>query len=260
MQALFYPRFPELELYTIVAVFNQLDYFATTNPETEFDFAIAWQDQTWTEPNSVLDRIAESQLVLNHHCNDISKQKVESVAGQITGYNTLIDPLSYAGMCVKKPNENALERGTIIDCPITDADSAYVYQVYIDTRDAQGLRNEYRVPVVFGEIPCVYLQRKEHHPQNAKTVPLSTELLTTSEVFSNTEQQQIASFCQQIGLDFGDLDILRDKLTDKIYIIDANKTGGGFGLLNRFRWTVKDRRRAIELIAEMFEGAVQQRL
>ncbi len=260
MQVLFYPTFPELELYTIIAVFNHLDYFATLDPEANFDFAVAWQDQTWTDPNPVLDRIAETHLVLNHRCTDISKQKVEAVSRQVCGYDTLIDPLTYQGLCVKKPNENAAERGTIIQCPISREDDQYVYQAHIDTRDAAGLRNEYRVPVVFGEIPCVYLQQKEHHPENAKTVPLNTTLLTADEVFSVEEQKQISQFCETIGMDFGDLDILRDKHSQKMYIIDANKTGGGFGLLNRFKWAVNDRKEAIRQIANLFEAHIRNRL
>ena len=259
MQALFYPDFPELELYTIVAVFNRLDYFATTDPQAEFDFAVAWQDHTWCPPQPLLERIAAERIVINHHCNDISKQYVERIASQVFGYTTLVDPRSYDGRCVKKPNENARARGSIIHCPDSTHDPDYVYQVYIDTRDELGLRNEYRVPIVFGHAPCVYLQRKPHHEQQAKTVPLSTSLLATNEVFSSSEQRQIASFCSKIGLDFGDLDILRDRQTGKLFIIDANKTGGGFGLLNRFRWTVADRRKAIDLIATAFAEGIRQR-
>lgn len=260
MQVLFYPKFPELELYTIVAVFNQLNYFATLDPDMPFDFAVAWQDQTWTDPNSELDRIAEQRFVVNHHCTDISKQNVEAIVGNIMGQKMIINPLRYSGLCVKKPNENAQERGVIIECPIDVVEPGYVYQIYIDTRDKHGLRNEYRVPITFGKIPCVYLQQKEHHPQNAKTVPINTTLLMADVVFSVEEQQQITEFCKQIGLDFGDLDILRDKYSGEMYIIDANKTGGGFGLLNRFRWSIKDRLQAIQLIAECFHEGIVQRI
>lgn len=258
MKALFYPDFPELELYTIVAIFNQLNYFASKDPESDFDFAFSWQDKTWVEQDDKLTAIAQHKPVINLGCKDISKHNVERIFSELFGYSTMINPLEYQGKVVCKPNENAAARGTIIECPIDSVDEQMVYQAFIDCRESADVKVEYRVPVTFGEIPCVYLQRKQYHQTQAKTVPESTELCLANDVFSQQEIEKISAFCHQIGLDCGDLDILRDFTNERLYIIDANKTGGGFGLLNRFRWTVEDRRRAIELVAEGFEKGLKK--
>jgi hypothetical protein len=44
------------------------------------------------------------------------------------------------------------------------------------------------------------------------------------DVFSRQEQRQIASFCREIGLDFGCIDVMRDVTDGRIYIVDVNKT------------------------------------
>ena len=260
MKALFYPDFPELELYTIVAVFNRLNYFATTDIHGEYDFVVSWQDKTWVENDSFLKNISRKKPVINLNCNDISKHKVDELFGQLAGYTCVVDPLSYHGKMVVKPNENAVARGQIVDGPIDKVDNEMVYQAFIDCRENDELKTEYRVPITFGEIPCVYLQRKIFHETQAKTIPSSTELRMADDVFSELEIRMINQFCQLIGLDSGDLDILRDFQTNQLYIIDANKTGGGFGLLNRFCWSIEDRTKAIELVAKGFEAGLKEKM
>jgi hypothetical protein len=115
MKVLFYPTFPELELYTVVAIFNHLNYFATTDPNVDFDFAFSWDDQTWVDKDPKLLEISQTKAVVNLRCNDISKHKVEEVFTKLFGYSTMIDPTSYQGKVVSKPNENAVARGQIID-------------------------------------------------------------------------------------------------------------------------------------------------
>jgi uncharacterized secreted protein with C-terminal beta-propeller domain len=52
-------------------------------------------------------------------------------------------------------------------------------------------------------------------------------LRRVEEVFSADELAAIGRFCAEMKLDWGGLDILRDKATNKIYIVDANKTDMG---------------------------------
>jgi hypothetical protein len=260
MKALFFPEYPQLELYTIVAIFNRLDYFATQDPDSDFDFAVAWQDSTWVDTGPLLKQISETKCVVNLDCTDISKEYVEQISRDIFGYQTLVDPRVYDGVCVKKPNENAVERGKIIKCPIDAPETGYVYQRFIDAREQDGYKTEYRVPVTFDRLTCVYVQKKKFHHREAKTVPERTHLQSPGQVFSTDEQAKIIEFCRRIGLDFGDLDVLRDFRDGRLYILDANKTGGGFGLLNRFRWSIKNRKQAIKMVAEGFDRGIRTRL
>ena len=45
-----------------------------------------------------------------------------------------------------------------------------------------------------------------------------------NEIFSNDELLKINLFCKTFEIDFAEIDILRDKNSKKIYIIDVNKT------------------------------------
>jgi hypothetical protein len=47
------------------------------------------------------------------------------------------------------------------------------------------------------------------------------------EVFSAEEQRQITAFTRAIGLDWGGVDVLRDRADGRLYIVDANKTDMG---------------------------------
>lgn len=47
------------------------------------------------------------------------------------------------------------------------------------------------------------------------------------QVFSSEEIEAIARFCAAFGLDWGGLDILRDRYDGRIYIVDVNKTDVG---------------------------------
>lgn len=50
-------------------------------------------------------------------------------------------------------------------------------------------------------------------------------------------------------LDFGGLDILRDKQTGRIYIVDVNKTDMG----PPFALPLKEKLRAVDIIAKQFQ-------
>ena len=48
--------------------------------------------------------------------------------------------------------------------------------------------------------------------------------MTAEEAFSANDISRILTFCERLGLDFGELDILPDRAEGRLYILDANKT------------------------------------
>ena len=40
------------------------------------------------------------------------------------------------------------------------------------------------------------------------------------------QREHIAAFCDELGLDFGALDMIRDNVDGRVYLLDANKTPG----------------------------------
>ncbi len=256
--ALFSPGYPHAEFYTIVAIFMRLGYFATLDASGDFDFAIAWQDRTWLYDQPLLEQIARRKPVLNLRCKDISKRLVESVFQTVFGYSTFIDPTAYDRPCVKKYDENA-RGGAIVQCPIPHLDAQFVYQRFIDS-SRDGCMIEYRVPVICDELPVIYIQEKTVPRDTIKTRKVALEVASASDVFSPDEVAGIREFCRRIGLDFGELDILRANDDGRIYILDANKTPGGFGILNKMKWRPDQRRIAIERLSAAFEAGIRARL
>lgn len=53
------------------------------------------------------------------------------------------------------------------------------------------------------------------------------KILSAEKAFWTYEITAILNFCKEIGLDYGELDILRDKDDKKIYIVDVNNTPWG---------------------------------
>lgn len=258
MIALFSPNYPEKEFYTILAIFMRLGYFATVDPDGAFDFAVAWQDSTWLGDQPLLDAVAREKPVLNLDCRDISKRHVETIFESVFGYSTFIDPTGHGGSCVRKYDENA-RGGSIVRCPVAHVDPQFVYQRFIDSsRDDRMI--ECRVPVICDDLSVVYIQEKSVPMDTIKTEKLSLRVGSANEVFSADECVRIRAFCRGIGLDFGELDIVRSNDDGRIYILDANKTPGGFGILNKMKWQPNQRRVAIDRLSAAFEAGILARL
>ncbi|MCG8456792.1 MAG: hypothetical protein MI919_10975 [Holophagales bacterium] len=258
MKALFHPTHPEKEQYSAIAIFGHLGYTATLDPEADFDFAFAWSDTTWVEPLPVLEEIARSRPVVNLRCRDISKRRVETEFRRVFGYGSFVDPLSHRGTCARKYDENALG-GSLIQCPIDQVEEGFVYQKHIDsTRD--GFTLEFRVPVIFGTLPLVYLARKITPTGNLRAGKDSIRAVETAEVFERHEVDRILRFCAGMGLDFGELDVMRANDDGRLYVLDANKTPTGMGILNRNKWRPSERREVIRCLSEAFDGAIRRRL
>lgn len=236
----------------------RLGWFATQDPQSEFSFAMCWQDRTWMQPDAALAGLSPEIPVLNQHCLDISKQRVEQAFYAETGRSTFVDAQKYSGQAVCKYDENA-RGGHLIELPLQRPDPQFVYQRLIDAT-VGGCVREYRVPVVLKSIPIVYRELKDKPRDAIKTRKQSVQLCAPDDEFSGAEIRQILSFCGRMGLDFGELDILRSNQDGQLYILDANKTPGGFGIFNRVNWQHEQRLEAIERLADAFKAGIEARL
>ncbi len=258
MKVLFLPDYPEREFYTIIPIFMRLGWFATSDAQSDFDFAVCWQDATHVKVPAELRLLAQAKPVLNLECLDISKQRVEAVFSSVFGRSTFVDPLSYSGRAVCKHDENALG-GEVVNLPVATPEPGRVYQRLIDT-ESDGEMVELRVPLVLGEIPVVYEQRKDIPRDTIKTHKRSTTLRQPGQVFNSGEIEQLLAFCRAMGLDFGELDVLRCNEDGQLYVLDVNKTPGGFGVFNHARWQAEQRREAVEILADAMERGIRRHL
>jgi len=245
------PSYPDKEFYSLTAIIHHLGYTAPFTAEDPFDLAMVWEDATWVEPPPAFLEIARHKPVLNMRCTDISKRRLEEVFRQVFGYASFVDPTTYQGRCIRKPDENAVRDGRVLDCPVAGREEGMVDQRLIDA-EVDGIQEELRTSVILGEIPQV----KIFHKRFAQRRWLSTTLAEPEAVFSADERHRILEVCARLGLDFGELDILRSRSEGKLYILDANKTPAGYGMRNRILWQPGQREKSLVVLAECFDRRV----
>ena len=253
MRIFFAPEYPEGEYFSLALLIHQLGYSVTRSPEDDFDVGFLWQDSTHVEPPSFFREIRRSKPVLNLACVDISKRRVEQAFQQVFGYGSFVDPATYDGRYVRKSDENAVGGGAVMDRPEAEPRDGWVYQRLVDSA-CDGVQVEYRTPVVLGEIPVVNVWRQEapRGPLDGRKW-LETTSVQTGEIYSPQESQLILEFCAEIGLDFGEVDVLRSREDGRLYVLDANKTPAGYGMLNRVRWRPEDKQRSLDALARCLD-------
>lgn len=163
---------------------------------------------------------------LNFGCRDVSKSRVARASEAAFGTSLVIDPRAHHGPAVEKCELNGAHDGRIVTCPVAPR-AGQVYQRVIDNRaDNPDLVEDFRTPTVGGKPVCVFIKRRRIGARfaNANT---EVELKTAEQCFSAQEITQISDFCARMNLEWGGLDILRDRGDGRLYVVDANKTDMG---------------------------------
>jgi len=183
-----------------------------------------FEDTTIRPANTFITSLRNNHKILNAQCLDISKQRVDEVFETVFGYPLAVDPTTYNGPCVRKSNKNAVHDGKIISCP-TEPEPGYVYQKHIDTEQPDGRYMDIRVPIMGSDVPFALKRYKDH--SDMFDVTTGAELFATPDVLTKEEVANILTFCRTMGLDYGELDVLRDNKDGRIYIVDVNNTPSG---------------------------------
>ncbi len=184
------------------------------------DAAIYFDDSTMGDaPTSACRRH------LNYECTDISKSHVARIFEDVFGYPLTVDPQKSNGEIVEKPEKNGVHGGHIVQAPLLPK-SGFTYQRVVDTRDEAGCCHDLRTPCAGGTPVLVWIKVKT--PQGRFSINnRNARMADPSAVYSSHELAQIKTFCGRVGLDWGGLDILRDRRDGRIYIVDVNKTDLG---------------------------------
>ncbi|MCG8494229.1 MAG: hypothetical protein MI743_21650 [Sneathiellales bacterium] len=205
------------------------------DPWKEYDLILNWQDITIShiDPQRYLEASyahtkkvfpKENTICLNFHCSDISKKHVGKIHTEVFGYSLDIDPLWFEGPAVRKSDGNATHDGQIIHCPITEEeyDNSCVYNVLIDNV-FEGYVSDFRVVYMNGILDLFYEKRRRIANRFSAGCD-KVAIRSIDEEFTSKEQRKINAFCKKVGFDYGELDVLRDRQTGKIYIVDVAKT------------------------------------
>jgi len=218
-----YPEKPR-PFHILYLVLHNLGFAITNDPAVKHDAVIAFEDTTFRRDVPILSDLRRSENITNIDCNDISKERVDSVFKEVFGYSSFIDPLTYQGKYVRKSNFNTTHDGVILEGPAVPKDG-YVYQKLIQDKYPGGLYREMRLSIMGDAIPiAVYRYRSEHNRFNHI---ISTEWVAATQMLTGDEYTKVLLFCKKFGLDYGELDVMRDANEDRIYIVDANNTPAG---------------------------------
>ncbi len=236
MRALFYPD-KVAWFHTLRGVFKTYGWETTNNLYAEFDFAIAWNDKPKLEV--YLDQRSQRIFhylkcagypVYNSGIRSTNRDAVEACHVMAFGYGAHVDPLTWTGKLVEKSAWNYGKDSRLLKGPLR-SDQVLPDRIYMKEIDNRNPDNEYidfRTTIV--DRRPVWAQqfwyyghrrfKKQHMSYNYRSS-------LPEEVFTAKEIEQIHSFCTLFGMDFGDLDILRDVQDGHIYVVDANPTTGG---------------------------------
>jgi hypothetical protein len=176
----------------------------------------------------------------------LNKEFVQSTFETVFGYPLRVDPVTYEGPCMRKNNRNAVKDNTIVQCPIPASEllPGQVYELLVDTSTPEGWFVDHRVVVVGDQFPLAYLKYHPAHDRYKSQVKATVELM--SDLFDVHEIERLRRFCRECRLDFGEIDVLRDNTSGRIYAVDITNNAGRFSKL----LTPSDRAFAVNTIAD----------
>jgi hypothetical protein len=224
-RVLAYPHLPGSKAI-IFKLVNHSKWVITNNPRKKAIFAIAWEDASVRSVPEILKEKSKIIKVLNLHNNNILKTYIEEYFYEAFGYRTRIDPQLFKGIAVCKSEYNATHSGTIVECPVDEVQKDCIYQILIDNRNEEDLFEDIRVPIIGKIIPYVYIKLKEESAR-FETRAQKVLLEEVDEYISAEEKANILKFTASIGLDFGEIDVMRNRNDGKLYIVDVNNTPYG---------------------------------
>jgi hypothetical protein len=214
----------------------------------EADATFYFEDQTQAAPPP-----PRHARAFNFGVGDVSKSHVARVMEEAFGYPLLIDPQRHDGEAVEKGEGNGLHDGRLVRCPLIPVPGK-AYQRVIKTEADDGWAYDLRTACVGGKPIAVYVKKK---PAAARFSIQNTSVVVTTpeEVFSPAEIAQLQRFCDVMQLDWGGLDVLRERESGRLFVVDVNKTDTGPAVV--LSW--KDRARVTRLLADALRDMIDAR-
>jgi hypothetical protein len=185
----------------------------------EADAVFYFEDVTAGTPPRVAGR-----RVLNAGVTDISKTRIAEAFGRVAGYDLALDPMTHRGKAVEKNELNGKHDGVLVDCP-TAPQPGKSYQRFIDSSDGV-TAFDYRTTII-NRHPQFVLVKTKPATDRFSIHNMTVTFREVDEVFSPQEIDLIRSVAEEMQLDWGAFDVLRDRGTGRIYVVDVNKTDTG---------------------------------
>lgn len=220
-QILFHPQLPGWKT-GIHNILINLEISITDNPSAPFTLAIFWEDRTFRRRRKKLDILQDTKKVINYHCTDISKEKVEEVFKQVFGYDLYVDPHATNNRILRKSNFNGRHDGKVIQGPVSERKKDFVYEKVLNNQINDNLFQDLRITYFNGIIPLV--SPRFHNKANRFGNTTKATIEKVENHLTREELKLIRCFCTRLGLEYGDLDLIRNKNDQRLYVVDANPT------------------------------------
>jgi len=193
-------------------------------------------------------------LIVNARDEDNAKTRVARAWQRVSGLRLKVDPTRHRGPMVEKSEANFTHDGRVLEGPLSAADvvPGKSYQKLIDNSAGCEVI-DLRTPFVDSRIPFVYVKRRPLSDRFSNTNTMVT-LRETEEIFSVEEQSTLVRMAEWMGLDFGEADVLRDKASGTIWVVDV--TNGPAGPPNGLAPT--DAREALRRLAQAYDAMLEQ--
>ena len=234
--------------YLLKVTANRLGAKTVTDLGTA-DAIFYFEDQTIATPPKIPAHFSSKSY--NFKCSDISKSKVGQVFERVFGYGIAIDPEQYEGKIAVKSEKNGAHDGFVATGPLK-RDKNLVYQRLINNALNDEMIEDLRCPIIDGEIRLVFIK---HRPiktrfanSNAKVI-----LARPEDYFTERERRQLKDFAKAMGLDWGGMDVLRNRDDGRIYVVDVNKTDMGPPIA----LSLKDKNKATQILADQLLEMIQ---
>ena len=212
---------------------------------------IVMQFDDSTETANDVPAVKPGAHVLNFGCTDISKSRVSAAFEKASGESLAVNPTTFAGRMVEKSELNAAHDGRILEGPLDAPVDGKTYQRLIDNEIPGGLVEDLRCCLVGGSPVIVFRKRR---PLERRFLNENVQVLLDEprNCYSQEEIKMIERFAAEIGLDWGGVDVLRDRASGKIFIVDANKTDMGPPVALKLGAKLRATRRMARAFAEKF--------
>jgi len=204
-------------------------------------------DDTTRTMNGVPSARPGARMV-NFSCDDVSKSRVAEAFARVAGYELEVDPRVFDGPMVEKSQMNGAHDGRIIEGPMEPL-AGKTYQRVIDNEIEGGLVEDLRCCLVAGE-PAVSFRKRRPLARRFLNENAEVILDQPANCYTRDELDVIRRFAGEIGLDWGGIDVLRDRNSGRIFIVDANKTDMGPPMALKLGDKLKATRRMARAFAE----------
>jgi hypothetical protein len=223
-----YGNYPHFQKSTTYFMLRKAGVQMSNKLNGKYDVGIYWDPRMdINKQTPKLKQNGKKIKLINLFLVDTAKGFVAESFETHFGYGYKVDPTTFNGYCISKHNGNGTKSCFFLKCPIeaNDIFKDHSYQQIIDYTDKKDPDTLYelRIPIVGGIIPCV-LFKTRNRGLRFTSKNRSIQIVNPLKYLTEQECQKIITYCRYIGLEMGEIDVLRSREDGQIYIIDVNNT------------------------------------